>query len=356
MELTLQDEIKLDTHELTNSLPINILVQLLKYLEIKDILLKFLPLNKLTKQLVQQQNYVMFKHFLKQMHMSNRLKRSTIPAHTNLLQLIQENFSRRINHFSENLLPYAFQTDGGTYNLDYYYFVQNIFSRSSICYSTSVPKNANVQAYIGQLVSNQVLSLQPKNYVVKHTNNNEIKMPYLQHLDENDEEQFKVVTELVIHNIASGYTCLASCYMLFFSDKEVKLSKSDVLKFFAEINTIEKFEALGLPIANQTNSPGNTVNRAYEIDLSNKSLLQQKLKLNKFDCFPLLFVISNPSPTEYTVQFKQKIAAKYMVLQLIDSHKNNLSDNNIDMYNLTLNGYKLQIPPPNYSSQLKSNM
>lgn len=46
-----------------------------------------------------------------------------------------------------------------------------------------------------------------------------------------------------------GYTCFASAYMFFFSDKEVKLSKSDVLKFFAEINTAEKFEALGLPIA-----------------------------------------------------------------------------------------------------------
>ena len=46
-----------------------------------------------------------------------------------------------------------------------------------------------------------------------------------------------------------GYTCFASAYMLFFSDKEVKFSKSSVLEKFAEINTVEKFEALGLPIA-----------------------------------------------------------------------------------------------------------
>lgn len=49
-----------------------------------------------------------------------------------------------------------------------------------------------------------------------------------------------------------GYTCFASAYMLYFSDKEVKITKSDVLNFFAEINSVEKFEALGLPIAKVT--------------------------------------------------------------------------------------------------------
>lgn len=70
-------------------------------------------------------------------------------------------------------------------------------------------------------------------------------------------------------------------------------------------------------------------------------MLKKILKINKFDCYPFLFVISAPSKVEYTVEFKQKIAAKFTVLKLIDSYKNNLSDNNIDMYNLTLNGYKL---------------
>lgn len=89
----------------------------------------------------------------------------------------------------------------------------------------------------------------PKNYVVKNTNQDEIKMPYLQNLNENDEETFKVVTNLGIHNMGWGYTCFASAYMLFFSDKEVKLSKNSVLSYFSDINTIEKFEALGLPIS-----------------------------------------------------------------------------------------------------------
>jgi len=35
-----------------------------------------------------------------------------------------------------------------------------------------------------------------------------------------------------------------------------------------------------------------------------------------------------------------------LVIKLIDSYKNNISDNNIDMYNLTLNGKKLVLPYP----------
>ena len=70
----------------------------------------------------------------------------------------------------------------------------------------------------------------------------------------------------------------------------------------------------------------------------------KSLKVSKLDCFPVLWVISNPSKTEWTVRFKQRIACKYLVIKLIDSHKNNMNDNNIDMYNLTLNGYQLKIP------------
>jgi hypothetical protein len=99
-----------------------------------------------------------------------------------------------------------------------------------------------------------------------------------------------------------------------------------------------------LPIKETTFCSDATENRAYEIDLSNKKKLKSKLKVTKMDCYPILFVKSSPSPTEWSHKFKQTIAAKYMVIKLIESHKNNLNDNNIDMYNLTLNGYKLSIP------------
>jgi hypothetical protein len=73
----------------------------------------------------------------------------------------------------------------------------------------------------------------------------------------------------VIHNQGSGYTCYVNSYMLFMSpDKEIKIAKSAIIKFFDSINTVAKFEALGLPIKKVYNCPDGTQNVAYEIDLT----------------------------------------------------------------------------------------
>ncbi len=85
------------------------------------------------------------------------------------------------------------------------------------------------------------------------------------------------------------------------------------------------------------------LNRAYEIDLSHRTKLEKKMGVGKLDCFPVLMVFSHATKCEWKVQLKQRIAAKYLVIKLIDSYKNNPNDNNIDMYNLTLNGYTLNL-------------
>jgi hypothetical protein len=91
----------------------------------------------------------------------------------------------------ENLQPYAYFTDGGTHNDDYSYFLHNIFSRSNICYSTKVPKNANVQIYMGKKVSVDPKIVTPKMHKVKNEPNM-ICLPYEKHFtDQNEEETFK---------------------------------------------------------------------------------------------------------------------------------------------------------------------
>jgi hypothetical protein len=68
-----------------------------------------------------------------------------------------------------------------------------------------------------------------------------------------------MLCELEIKNMGSGYTCFAKTYMFFTSCREVKISKNpEILKFFSTINSIEKFEALGLPIKKKTQCPDGT--------------------------------------------------------------------------------------------------
>lgn len=125
-------------------------------------------------------------------------------------------------------------------------------------------------AYLGrriQVDSGQVL---PKNIRVKASDPNILRVPFEQYFaDKNEEETFKQLGELVIHNMAWGYNCFVSSFAIFTSEKEINCQKSQVLKAFAEVNTVKQFKALKLPLKHVTDaSTVDNVNAAYEIDLS----------------------------------------------------------------------------------------
>ena len=88
------------------------------------------------------------------------------------------------------------------------------------------------------------------------------------------------------------------------SEKEIKIQKSQVIKFFDELSKEEDFLAKSLPIANKTESIDGTANRAYEIDLSSRTKLEKRMGIGKLDCFPVLVVFSFTSKTEWTVKLK----------------------------------------------------
>jgi hypothetical protein len=194
----------------------------------------------------------MYKHFLRNFNLLNdRLKRADIPARIPIMQLMKENFSL-VNQTTAapNIEPFAYYTDGGTYNDEPKYFINNIFSRSGVCYSSKVPKNTNVQLYLGRKIEPDPSKVLPKDHKVKGAVN-EICLPYEKLVSESaPEESFKLLSELVIHNMGSGYTCFVKAFCLFTSDREIKISKSPIVKFFDNINTKEEFEKLGLPIKN----------------------------------------------------------------------------------------------------------
>ncbi len=46
------------------------------------------------------------------------------------------------------------------------------------------------------------------------------------------------------------------------------------------------------------------VNKAYEIDLDNIGAIKKALNINKLDCYPLLWVCSNPHGKDWIVKFQ----------------------------------------------------
>lgn len=140
--------------------------------------------------------------------------------------------------------------------------------------------------------------------------------------------------------------------MIFVNEREVNVSKSQVLKAFHQVNSVKAFLNLGLPIKRYT-LPGNIsssdlsqlsqdqdVNVAFEIDLSHIKRIQRTLNIKNMDCYPLMWCFQDLSSVKWNVKFDQRVACKYIVIKLIDRHDefNNI-DTNIDMFPLALEGY-----------------
>jgi hypothetical protein len=69
---------------------------LLKYLEMGEVVKKLMLMNRKLRELILLENYILFKHFLRDFNLLNdRLKRSDIPARISIMQLLRDNYSVR---------------------------------------------------------------------------------------------------------------------------------------------------------------------------------------------------------------------------------------------------------------------
>lgn len=95
------------------SLDLEIFSTLIKYMELKDIICKMMCLSRDVRQQVMTENYIIFKKFIRQFCLNNRLKRSDLPAYVDVFDLIKDNI--QIHRFSKSkrIQPFVFFTDGG---------------------------------------------------------------------------------------------------------------------------------------------------------------------------------------------------------------------------------------------------
>ena len=73
----------------------------------------------------------------------------------------------------------------------------------------------------------------PKNFKSPNDQNT-ILIPFSQFFaDKSEEETYKQISELVIHNMGWGYTCFVSAFAIFVSEREINSGSSHVLKAFS---------------------------------------------------------------------------------------------------------------------------
>jgi len=75
--------------------------------------------------------------------------------------------------------------------------------------------------------------------------------------------------------------------MLFVSDREIKTHKSDTLKKFQSLLSVDQVKQ-NLPVVNISNT-GTTI---IEIDVSKSKQIKTKFGLKNLDCTPLLWIAS----------------------------------------------------------------
>ena len=108
---------------------------------------------------------------------------------------MKDNFLLRQKEPAQDLKPFCYSTDGGAFSDQY--FIDKIFnSQTTVCHSSKVPKNANLQIYMGKSVDVDMKKIQFVDFKVKG-NVNHLLIPYEKHFEDPDEEEtFKLLDEL----------------------------------------------------------------------------------------------------------------------------------------------------------------
>lgn len=183
---------------------------------------KIVCLSRESRDWVKAENYILYKHFIRYYNLHDRHKRYDIPAKTDVYSLIRDSgVTSSSSTPAEALTPFCFSTDGGTYNDVATYFIDKLFSANNVCHSTKIPKNANISVYLGKKVDLNVETLNIKNCKPSLADSNLITIPFMDSTDPEEEESYKLIKELHIHNMGWGYTCFVSAFAVFVSENKI---------------------------------------------------------------------------------------------------------------------------------------
>ena len=127
-----------------------------KYADLKDVILKFMRLSWNIRHLIQSDNYLLYKKFLKLYSLNKEMRRSDMIAYVDVLKLIKENVSMPMSKQAMAIMPTGYYSNCGAQDGDFNYFVHNIFNLNqgylTYC-SGDIPDPSqvgiNIQAYLG---------------------------------------------------------------------------------------------------------------------------------------------------------------------------------------------------------------
>lgn len=130
---------------------------IIKYVDLKDVILKFMRLSWSIRNLIKSDNYTLYKKFLKFFNLNKELRRSDLVAFIDVFQLIKDNVSLPLSRQPSAIIPAVFYSNCSVQDNELSLFAHNIFnvgtSFMNYC-SGDIPETdlcgVNIQAYMGK--------------------------------------------------------------------------------------------------------------------------------------------------------------------------------------------------------------
>lgn len=318
-----------------------ILVEIILLLDLKTIL-SLKQLNKSVRKAIENENYALMTKLRAFINVPSTLFSSNILSQYSIEEIFQKVIAA-VREEPVVVSPFAYFTDGGVDTNSNYYFLQNWWKKTTICYWTVAHANVHVQSILSKPVDFPATENNPMKFLESKKNKLRIRIPYEQYLVDNS-DMFYLLKNFQIHLRSGGYNAYVETFAVFYSEYEIDNVKFHALtKKFNKTLQMSDVSQLKLKIHNKEEDKKWGI-KIVEFDVSKTKYIDRWFKVRNSPVFPLLWIHIKQKYVNTTINYKirQNVAAKFISLKLIKS-MNPSASSNIDMYNLGLKAVPLDL-------------
>jgi hypothetical protein len=165
------------------------------------------------------------------------------------------------------IFPFAYYTDGGVDTNSNYYFLQNLWKKTGICYCTTAHANVHVQSILSKTIDVPPADNNPMKFLESSKNKLKIRIPYEKYVTI-DSDMFHILKTFQIHLKSGGYNAYAQSFAVFYSECEIENDKfNSMTKRFTKALKYPDLNQLRLKIHHKDENKKSGV-KVVEFDVS----------------------------------------------------------------------------------------
>lgn len=315
-----------------------VISEIITFLDMKTLFLKAVWLSKATRSAITWENYTLFSKLRDFLHIPTTFDCTDLPAFCDISEIFK-NVLKSLTIDPEVLSPFAYFTDGGVDTNSNYYFLQNVWKKTNICYCTIAHDNVHVQSIISKKIEFPATKNNPMNFLEDPPKKMRIRIPFEEYVA-SPRDPFHLITHFQVHLKSGGYNAFIKSFAVFYSEIEIDNFKfQSMTRRFMKVKSMHDLvHYLKLKVKHSEDDKKSGL-KIVEFDLDKKKNIERWLRLKNPKFYPLLWVQVKQKYSNITVNYRlrQRVAAKFISLKLISS-SNGSSSSNIDLYNLGLKG------------------